>query len=206
MLTSSYNPNPTRVWSRTQHSCSYAPIFSQSDVNLAQIQNEQQMRLKGNILQYKKNSSCFTKNQRFSKIAKGTWASRGKTYATQTDTYSNPNTLSLLRVNYTTLDASSIFNPFNCDNINGIKDGGSLVCNTKVNPCSGEIIQITRPQTICHLNSDSDVPGPKTLLCWKNGTQTWYPRQITVMSNSGNKWPIGYKGLLKAGRNCVIIK
>jgi len=199
---SGYYSDPSRVWSRTQHSCSFAPDLRYDD-NFASIQYEQQMRLKGNILQYKKNSLCLTKQQRYAKIANGTWASRGKTWATQTETYSNPNTLSLLRVNYRTIETSNALNPFYCDNINVFKDGGSLVCNVKVNPCSGEIIERNaRPQTICHPNTDSDVPGPITMLCWKNGTQTWYPRQTYIMTNSGNKWPTGYKALVSARLVC----
>jgi hypothetical protein len=40
----------------------------------------------------------------------------------------------------------------------------------------------------CHPSSDSDVPGNE-FLCWKDGTNTWFPRQRYVMSNSSTKWP-----------------
>jgi len=53
---------------------------------------------KGNVLQYKKNSSNLTKLQRYSQIAKGQWTNRTKTWATQsTRGYTNPNNLSLIR-------------------------------------------------------------------------------------------------------------
>jgi hypothetical protein len=53
---------------------------------------------KGNILQYKKNSSNLTKQQRYSQIAKGMWTNRNTTWATQSDRYTNPNTQSLKRI------------------------------------------------------------------------------------------------------------
>ena len=54
---------------------------------------------KGNVLQYKINSSNLTKNQRYSKIAQGQWTNRTKTFASQsTRGYTNPNTQSLMRV------------------------------------------------------------------------------------------------------------
>jgi len=203
MSSSSYNPNPPRAWSRVQHSCSFAPESQNDDGTLALTQFDEQMRLKGNILQYKNNSLSLTKNERYARIAKGIWASREKTYATQTDTYTNPNTLSLLRLNYKIIDDYNNFDPFYCGNVNGLKDGGSLICNVKVKPCTEEIIQRTQSQTICHPSTDSNVPGPMTMLCWKDGTPTWYPRQTYVMTNSGNKWPVNYKLLVRAGRGCV---
>ena len=54
---------------------------------------------KGNVLQYKKNSSNLTKKQRYSQIAKGMWTNRTKTWASQTETISSPNTQWLQRVN-----------------------------------------------------------------------------------------------------------
>ena len=205
-----YNPVPPRAWSRVQNKCVYPP--NTEDGKFAQAQYEQQMRLKGNILQYKKNSSGLTKNQRYAKIAKGTWVNRTKTWATQSDTYSNPNTTSLLRVNFVTISStnnafSKRSDPFNCKNLE-TKDGGSLICNTTVNPCTGEIIQKTISQNICNPSTDSDVPGAMTLLCWNDGTPTWYPRETRVMSTSGNKWPTNYKALVSAisGDPCTFIE
>jgi hypothetical protein len=55
---------------------------------------------KGNVLQYKKNSSSLTKQQRYAQIAKGCWTNRNTTWATQsTRGYTNPNNQSLQRVN-----------------------------------------------------------------------------------------------------------
>jgi hypothetical protein len=195
-----YNPIPARVWSRVQNRCS--TDTASSTVDYARIDYERQMLLKGNILQYKKNSSNLTKNQRYTQIAKGMWTNRTKTWATQSDTYTNPNNSSLLRVNNTILDPSnntfsSPSNPFNCPTTE-IPDGGNLVCNVVVDPCTQEVIKRSVSQQLCNPTTDSDVPGQIQQLCWNDGTQTWYPRQRYTMGNSGTSWPEGYKGFVSA--------
>ncbi len=200
-----YNPNPPRVWSRVQKPCSVIAYKSDDPAassNFAKADYERQMLLKGNILQYKKNSSNLTKKQRYTQIAKGMWTNRTKTWATQSDTYTNPNMTSLLRVNYTILDPSNNNfsnpqNPFGCPTTT-IQDGGNLVCNRIVNPCTQEIIKKTVSQKLCNPTTDSDVPGQIQPLCWNDGTQTWYPRQRYIMPTSGTKWPQGYKGFTSA--------
>lgn len=215
-----YNPEPPRVWSRVQNQCStntdssnlvYIPLTNQYVPPII-ADYEKQLIAKGNILQYKKNSSNLTKNQRYSQIAKGMWTNRTKTWATQSQVYTNPNTASLKRVNYTEYPypnnivgapnnisgpfEADLPNPFGCDT-NILLDGGNLVCNTVVNPCSGEIIEQTSGQP-CHPTTDSDVPGQVQLLCWNSKLETWYPRQRYFMSNSGTKWPQNYKALISA--------
>jgi len=200
-----YNPVPPRVWSRVQNPCSviaYKNGDTGANSDFARADYERQMLLKGNILQYKKNSSNLTKKQRYTQIAKGMWTNRTKTWATQSDTYTNPNMTSLLRVNYTILDPSnntfsSRSNPFGCPTTE-IQDGGNLVCNVVVNPCTQEVVKRTKSQQLCNPTSDSDVPGQIQLLCWNDGTQTWYPRQRYIMPTSGTSWPEGYKGFVSA--------
>lgn len=88
MSTCYYLPMPPRAWSRVQRPTSCSPI--------------DQMALKGNVLQYRNNSSQLTKLQRYSKIAKGQWINRNTTWATQSaygGGYTNPNSKSLKRVN-----------------------------------------------------------------------------------------------------------
>lgn len=191
-----YNPQPPRVWNRVQHECSTINDSSNNN-NTIVNQIDKQMLLKGNILQYKKNSANLTKNQRYSKIAKGQWTNRTKTWATQSQTYSNPNTSNLLRVNYSKLPVP--FNailPLDCS-ANFIKDGGNLICNKVADPCTDVVIKTTQ-NIVCYSTTDSDVPGPPQQLCWNNGTQTWYPRQNLTMNNSRDKWPVGYKGFVSA--------
>ena len=253
---SCYLPQPPRVWSRVQNSCSlitsdnsgivrdpYTGEFVQTFVLAERIS----MLNKGNILQYKANSSNLTKNQRYSKIAKGQWINRNTTWATQSlQGYTNPNTTSLKRagnvVNIAidpitgtiigpTLDSPSCpetINPINealpsnegnndeepiipppIEPTPGsdvfpdiifenpvsplvIQDGGNLICSVKENICTGET-KSTISQQLCNPTTDSDVPGQIQNLCWNDGTQTWYPRQRYIMTNSGNKFPYNYK-------------
>jgi len=215
-----YNPIPPRVWSRVQNICTnttdtsqlvYNP-YTKQFVTIAEFNEYKQMLSKGNILQYKKNSSNITKQQRYAQIAKGKWTNRTKSFATQSQTYTNPNISSLQRVNYTTIPFPNniisapnniagpfqygVSNPFNCPT-DSIEDGGSLVCNSYVNPCTGEIIKKTVTQT-CYLTTDSDVPGIAQSLCWDGRLSTWYPRQRYTMNNSTEKWPVNYKGFVSA--------
>ena len=204
-----YNPTPTRAWSRVQNVCTYnldpptavyVPLTGQT-INLADYQHDKKMLLKGNVLQYKKNSSNLTKQQRYSQIAKGLWTNRTKSWASQSETSTNPNTSSLLRVNYEIIPLiNQIIDPFGCK-IDFLKDGGTLVGNTVVNPCTGEVIKKTFV-TPCNLTSASDVPGPIMPLCWDNRVQTWYPRTNLTMNNSGDKWPVNYK-LFKSANDLV---
>lgn len=221
-----YDPKPPRAWSRVQNSCTYfeegnpydqiyMPLTGQS-VSQAQANYEEKLYYKGNILQYKGNSSSLTKKQRYSQLAKGFGPNRTKVFATQTQTYTNPNTNGLLRINYSTFPFPNqlvgkpnnisgpfqydVQSPFDCSN-NSVQDGGNLVCGTYANPCTGEIIQ-TNPSsaTICNPSYCSDVPGRPIELCWNNKLQTFFPRQRYFMNNSGNKWPQGYKGFVSAVR------
>ena len=203
-----YLPIPARVWSRVQRECTNVNTSnSGNSLDYALRDYKRQEHLKGNILQYKCNSSNLTKKQRYAQIAKGLWASRTKTWATQTQSFSNPNTLSLKRVNYGILDPSNNAfsrppNPYffyGCrDNV--IRDGGNLICNVTVNPCTDEVIKKTVSQKLCNPTTDSNVPGPVQYLCWNDGDPTWYPRQQYVMPTSGNKFPVNYKFLVSAVR------
>jgi hypothetical protein len=215
----SYNPNPTRVWSRVQDRCTYIDSsnnavyqnvyvpLTRKTVTLAQAIYQDKLISKGNILQYKKNSSNLTKKQKYTQICKGMWTNRTKSYATQTQTYTNPNTSSLLQVNYTSVPSPStsyingpynfnIPSPYGCVSTT-IKDGGSLLCNTIANPCTDEVIETTKVLQ-CYPTTCSDVPGTEQLLCWDSQLNTWYPKQRYIMPTSGTGWPEGYKGFVSA--------
>jgi hypothetical protein len=225
----SYLPQPPRAWSRVQSIpyCTdpllpsspkytvYVPRTKQTlPPSIADAQDK--IIYKGNILQYKNNSSNLTKNQRFSQIAKGMWINRQKSYATQSQTYTNPNTSSLYRVNSVTISPNTnpgsvnnesgpyqygIPNPFGC-NSSDIVDGGSLICNTLAQPCTNELIKVY-PIQKCFPITASNVPGfsnPSVtkFLCWDSKMNTWYPRNKLNMNNSGNKWPTNYKAFVSA--------
>lgn len=252
-----YLPVPPRAWSRVQNSCSFLDDVQNNGlikmpytgklVPASSLDLEYAMLKKGNVLQYKKNSSCLTKQQRYSQIAKGQWTNRNTTWATQSDRgYTNPNTQSLQRVGSIniTLSGTPTFIPVTCPSINKIinyvvpitetggdpgpevlpppppppsfdsgteipltpipivepiviQDLGNLVCGTKENICTGELITNLKLDN-CHPTTDSDVPGQIMELCWNDGIQPWYPRQRYVMTNSANKWPVNYKLLVAA--------
>lgn len=111
-----YIPEPPRAWNRFENPCAYflgntspeqkvyIPFFKES-MTQAEYAYRYEMYKKGNILQYKANSSNLTKQQRYSQIARGMWTNRTTTWASQSETYSNPNTQSLKRVNYGTTSA-----------------------------------------------------------------------------------------------------
>jgi len=215
----SYNPNPTRVWSRVQNQCTYidssnnaayqnvyVPLTGKT-MSLFEANYQDKLISKGNILQYKKNSSNLTKKQKYTQICKGMWTNRTKSYATQSQTYTNPNTSNLLQVNYNVVPSTgttyingpykyNIPSPYGCVSTI-IKDGGSLLCNTIANPCTNEIIETTKVLK-CYPTTCSDVPGPEQLLCWDSKLDTWYPRQRYIMPTSGTSWPEGYKGFVSA--------
>ena len=218
-----YLPKPERVWSRVQDKCTfivpgstyssaYIPLTKKT-VSQGKANYEEKLLYKGNILQYKANSSCLTKNQRYSKLARGLGPNRTKVFATQSETYTNPNTTGLLRVNYATFSFPNqilnkpnnisgpyqydVTSPFNCSN-NTVKDGGNLVCGTYENQCSGQIIKTSASAPLCFPSSCSNVPGRSIDLCWNPKVQTWFPKSRYTMSNSGTKWPEGYKAFVSA--------
>jgi hypothetical protein len=94
-LAPGYNPNPSKVWSRVQGNCS---LFIPTNPITSTEINALQMIRKANVLQYKSNSSNLTKQQQYSLIAQGKYINRTKSWATQTDTYTNPNTTNLKQV------------------------------------------------------------------------------------------------------------
>jgi hypothetical protein len=189
-------PVPPREWSRVQGPCSlfvvneidnqdYVTIpLTGKVVPTSQIGAELAMLNKGNILQYKKNSSNLTKKQKYSQLAQGHRVSRHTTWATQSaNGYTNPNIRCLERVNSETIEIDP-----NSDNPTTIQDLGTLVCGTLENPITGVVVR-QPPIPNCHLTTDSNVPGQIMSLCWNDGITPWYPRTRYTMTNSGNKWP-----------------
>ena len=198
-----YEPIPPRAWSRVDNAC----VYFNNDTLINKDTYEQRLELiaqlrKGNILQYKKNSSHLTKQQRYSLIARGLWTNRSQTWATQSQTYTNPNTTSLKRVNYTTGPTlPNTNNLFGCPNATTFKDGGNLICGVYENPCTGETIPSALSGLLLqkvHPSSDSNVPGPIVPLYWDERLTPWYPRVRYTMNNSSNKWPQNYKLFVSA--------
>jgi len=221
-----YLPIPARVWSRVQNPCvynllpnnvrsAYIPLTNQT-VSLAQANYQAKLLYKGNILQHKKNSFQMSNKQKYTRIANGLGPNRKKVYATQSQTYTNPNTTGLLRVNSVEIPFPNeivgapnnisgpyqynVPNPFDCPS-NSLQDGGNLVCGTYQDPCTGVIYGNPNASAdIYYPSYCSDVPGAPIELYWNNKVQSWFPRQRYTMNNSGDKWPQGYKGFVSAVR------
>ena len=86
-----YNPKITRKWSRNQGNCS---SLTQNIGGISKY-TDTQAQHKYEVLQYKNNSSNLTKQQVYSLMAKGQWTTRNISWATQSQTYTNPNTNNL---------------------------------------------------------------------------------------------------------------
>jgi hypothetical protein len=219
----SYLPVPPRVWSRIENPCVFntlsyenplvfVPLTNQT-VPLSIANMEEKIQYKGNILQYKKNNAGFNKNQRYSQLAKRCGPNRTTVYATQSETYSNPNTTGLKRINAQNLPYPNpvvgepnnpagpfaiVANPNDCSG-NSVQDGGSLLCGTYANPCTNITTQIGTSRN-CFPSYCSDVPGKPIELCWNPKIPTFYPRTRYIMPTSGTKWPQGYKAFVSALR------
>jgi hypothetical protein len=224
-LKPNYNPNPTHSGYRVENRCPYNFVsqfssvvynpYLQQNISLSENIVLNQMIAKGNILQYKKNSSNLTKQQKYSQISKGLWVNRTKTYATQSQTYTNPNTNSLKRINIPvniTLNGNPTNLPITCtDNLQSlnpttttiINDGGTLLCNSIENTCNGT--SITYPNQNYYPTTDSNIPGPVIYLYYNKGLPTYYPRQRYIMNTSLNKWPLNAKGLCKSANSLISI-
>lgn len=212
-----YFPVPTRVWSRVEKPYIYILpnsvnsynsdsniVYSKLDnkiISVTQANYQTKQIYKGNILQYKKNSARLTKSQKYSQISRNVGPSRKKVYSTQTETYTNPNSVSLLRVGYYYYNLNNTDqNLVNfCDNsTNYIQDGGILVLGTFINQCNNDVIKkIPTTPIVINTSSASNVPGNENLY-WNNKVQSWFPKTNYINNNSGNKWPVNYKGLVSA--------
>jgi hypothetical protein len=149
-----YFPQPTREWSRVQNPCSLITNDNNNSfvispytgkiIPASQLSFEAELFYKGNILQYKKNSSNLTKKQRYSKIAKGQWVNRNTTWATQnTRGYTNPNNLSLQRNNSINIT------------LNGVPTDQPVTCPKSIN-----IINSTLPPNGGESKNPEVIPPP----------------------------------------------
>jgi hypothetical protein len=234
-LNPNYNPDPTHVGYRVENRCVldteytysttsqvYIPSL-QINVPIVSVPYVKQMLEKGNVLQYKKNSSNLTNKQRYSQICKGLWTNRTKTFATQTQTYTNPNIRSFKKENVPvniTLSGNPTNDPITCDTTSNntyplspllvnnnpqvlnnvvVNDGGNLVCNTIENPCNG--VSATFPTKYCYPSTASNIPLPEIQLCYNTNLPTYYPKTRYVMNTSLSKWPQNAKGLCKSANS-----
>uniref|UniRef100_A0A6C0LBG6 Uncharacterized protein n=1 Tax=viral metagenome TaxID=1070528 RepID=A0A6C0LBG6_9ZZZZ len=120
-----YLPVPPRAWSRVENICINTNSIQEtpgdfitlpySTIPILKSQYYYQLYClkKANVLQYKANSSNLTKQQQYAQIVNG---NGNTTWASQSDTSSQPNTKSLKRVNYfnITTDGVPTLDPLTC--------------------------------------------------------------------------------------------
>lgn len=155
-----YSHQEPRAWSRVRNSCylinninnnGFVKLPYTNIIVYASVLGEKLAMLnKGNVLQYKANSSNLTTAQRYSKIAKGQWVNRNTTWATQsTRGYTNPNTTSLKRSG-------------NVVNITLDPITGTIIGPTTAQPTCPQQITPSYPVLPSNINgsSEPDIPLP----------------------------------------------
>uniref|UniRef100_A0A6C0E482 Uncharacterized protein n=1 Tax=viral metagenome TaxID=1070528 RepID=A0A6C0E482_9ZZZZ len=99
--------DPGNIINRNEDGTIYVPILKKK-ILITELYDEFAMYKKGNVLQhsYKHQTNKLTKNQIYALLAKKKWITR-KNFATQSETYTNPNSSFLKRVNYDVINAET---------------------------------------------------------------------------------------------------
>ena len=96
------------LWTRVDNTCidiSNIPIYNNN--NVYETLSEKR---KAVIFQYKNNSAGFSKKQNYSRLARGLGKQGKQTYATQSESYTNPNNKNLSLNNFTLLCPGAVKN------------------------------------------------------------------------------------------------
>jgi hypothetical protein len=105
-LSNNYSgPNPTRDWSRFSGLCLNIPTTELSSIVIDGFAFDLAVFKKGYVLKHTNNLVNFTKNQKYYKIATGKWVGK-KGWASQTQSYTNPNVNDQKVNNATNVDIS----------------------------------------------------------------------------------------------------
>ena len=78
-----------------------------------------------------------------------------------------------------------------------IPNGGQLLCNQIVNPCTNTLLQEFKNGD-CYSTTCSNVPGRPQLLCWSGRETIYIPKVKRTYGISNNKWPINAKFIKSA--------
>jgi len=175
-LGANYNPKPTRDWTRFENTYIYNTSSSLEKLAI------EQMYRKGNILQYRANSCFLTRTQKYSQIAKGrSWTNRSRTYAVQNQEFTDANTCSLARRNYTNLDISA--KPVPVATTEPITPCPTAIINTFNNlPTTGQVTSGI---------GDDNIAKPKPTgggggILLPSGIKTVPTDKPTIIANGGN--------------------
>ena len=159
-----YVPNPPRLWSRANgNNCpncasNYGYQNCSLNPNTVRVYSTRELdeRRKAEILKYKNNSSNMSKAQQYSMASRNA-LTRKKSWATQTQTYTNPNVDNLPEIKIP---------------INNVFQTVSLRCNNANNKCGR--------------TSDCDVPGPVIPLCIDESVPLYNYKPQTTYSSGSN--------------------
>ena len=212
------NPVPPREGYRTSN-CN--TLYSDDlDIITPEQDDFIKQQYKGNILQYKANSCNFSQKMIYAKIMQGRWTNRKKCYASQTVTYTNPNTQYFNRAGglYILLDGTATAFPPTCPqytnvvNYNSnqranpatavIPSGGVFISNEQIDPCS-DYIKKNPPSIFCFPTTCSNVPGKERNLCYISRNSCYYPKPKRVMTDVGGGLPINIRGLRCVSANAI---
>jgi len=165
-LGNKYNPRPTKEWYRYENPCVYQTFSNSTVVYIPFLQEyvssdvlayELAVLKKGNILQYKKNSADITKSQRYAQIAKGSWTNRNTTWATQGVSYTNPNTTSLKRINYSELVVNPSKEVTSSSTTYTVTNADGVFCTPSTSPIQNGFV----PSNNSSGDSNQDTMPPK---------------------------------------------
>jgi hypothetical protein len=218
VLNPGYNPNPTRIGYRNTTCNTLYP----DETNFITPEQQEVIRqqYKGNVLQYKGNSSNYSKKTIYSKIIQGTWTNRKRCFATQQVKYTNPNTQFFANSGNSNilLNGTPTNYPVTCPpyynityynsnqradpSVGVISNGGVFLYNSQINPCTG-YVKTNPTVNYCFSTRCSDVPGKEMFLCYNSKSNSYYPKPRRVMTDVGGKFPINYKQLPCSSANAI---
>jgi hypothetical protein len=152
---------PVRYWSRVTPSCVTSVDRKTLD-----------MRRKAEILKYNDNSSKMTKKQQYAALAKHGGPGKKKVWATQSETYTNPNTQNLPR-----------------------GDGNTLICSQNKRKCAPTTASDV-PGKVKKLCMEENVPLTRYRVqrTYRGGGEKW-PQTAWRRGDKG--FPVGKSGRLR---------
>jgi|UniRef100_A0A6C0CKD1 hypothetical protein len=170
-------PDPPRVWTRATTDC---PDIDGEGENMQPTSGGYNLseKRKAEIFQYRNNNANMSSKQLYSRLARGIGRQRGSTFATQSDSYTDPNTKNLKLLN----ERPGPFSPY-----------GPLQC--------------TNSKVISAFTSQNNTPGPRMLISnypdatlynyrvrrtYKGGNTKW-PQTAWTRGDKG--FPVGKKGI-----------
>jgi hypothetical protein len=141
-----WNPalaNLTDIWSRASGNCLDLSGATLPDANNTPMTyDDLSEKRKAVIFQYKNNSAGFSKKQHYSRLARGIGRQRGQTFATQGQSYTNPNTLQLNRSGFS-LQCSGVSRNWALTNQNDTPGPVRRITNYPTVPLTNYIVRRT---------------------------------------------------------------